>query len=69
MARTDFTAYHRPVIRAGVAHPTDPMPLSDWTTNWAEARHTLLVQGLAFYVHGILVILPHATIEMEISYG
>jgi len=63
-----YTAFHRPVIRAGVNGP-DPLPLAAWTRSWAEARQILLNAGLAFYVYGILVILPHADIEMEITYG
>lgn len=66
--RPPFTAFHRPVIRAGVAGP-DPVPLSDWAETWTEARNTLLSAGLAFYHWGILVIAPHATIEMETHYG
>lgn len=68
MGRPPFTAYHRPVILAGVQGP-DAVPLSEWTTSWAEARQHLLNTGLAGYVHGILVIAPIATIEMEVSYG
>lgn len=67
MQRPPFTAFHRSVIRAGVMQE-DATPLSDWTS-WAEARMTLLQNGLAFYVYGILVILPHADIEMTTTYG
>jgi len=68
MGRPPFTAFHRPVIRAGVMQE-DAVPLADWTTNWMEARHVLLTQGLAFYAWGLLVILPHADIEMTCTYG
>jgi hypothetical protein len=69
MHRPPFTAFHRPVIRAGVMHPDQAQPLADWTNNWAEARNILLNAGFAFYVHGLLVIASHATIEMETNYG
>jgi hypothetical protein len=69
MDRPPFTAFHRPVIRAGVMNPDDPTPLSDWTTSWTEARNTLLNAGLAFYAFGLLVISSAATIEMETRYG
>jgi len=48
---------------------TEPQPLADWTRHWTEARNVLLNLGLAFYVHGILVVHPAATIEMETTYG
>lgn len=68
MTRPPFTAFHRPVIAAGV-QGADPVPLSDWTRHWTEARDILFAANLAFYVHGILVISPIATIEMETTYG
>jgi hypothetical protein len=45
------------------------VPLADWSRSWAEARNLLLTSGLAYFVHGILVIAPIATIEMETTYG
>jgi hypothetical protein len=68
MTRPPFTAFHRPCIVAGV-QGDDPVPLSDWTRRWEEARDILLAAGLAFYVHSILVISPIANIEMETTYG
>lgn len=50
-------------------HPTEVQPLGEWTQHWAEARNALLNANLAFYIYGLLVIAPHANIEMETTYG
>lgn len=68
MSRPDFTAFHRPVIRAGVMG-AEPHPIADWDTSWAKARNSLIAAGLATYHFGILFIAPHATVEMETNYS
>lgn len=47
----------------------EPVPLGDWTSNWKEAQMVLFQRGLAGYVHGIFVMMPLVTIEMESYYA